>query len=50
MKIEINVLTDIREIQLGLFMVYGEDEYGTFHMTTIGFLLFSIDLFKYLNN
>jgi hypothetical protein len=48
MKVEIDVLTDLREIQFGLFMAYGEDEDGFFHMTTIGFFLFSINLFKYI--
>lgn len=50
MKVEFNALSDISEFSLGLFMAYGEDEFGEFHMTTIGLLLFEINLFKYKTN
>jgi len=49
MRLEVNVLVDISEFSIGLFMTHGEDDLGEFHMTTIGFLLFSIDIFKYKN-
>ena len=50
MRVEFNVLSDISEFSIGLFMAYGEDEFGEFHMTTIGLLLFEINLFKYKTN
>ena len=36
------------EISLGIFLAYGEDNKGQFHMTTLGFLIFEIDLIVYI--
>jgi len=47
MKIEGNLLQP-DEIEIGLFMAYGEDDKGTFHMVTIGFIIFSISFIRYL--
>jgi hypothetical protein len=47
MKIEGNFLQP-DEIEIGLFMAYGEDEIGQFHMVTIGFIIFSISFIKYI--
>ena len=32
---------------LGIQVCYGEDESGSFHMISIGFLFFSINLMRY---
>jgi hypothetical protein len=40
-------LCDIDELSLGIFMNYGEDEKGDFHMTTLGFLILEINIIKY---
>ena len=37
------------ELTLGIFMAYGESEKGRFHMTTIGLLIFEINLIAYIN-
>jgi len=47
MKIEGNFCA-IDELTLGLMMSYGEDENGEFHMTTIGLLIFEINIIKYI--
>ena len=47
MKIE-GSFCDIDELTFGMMMSYGEDEIGTFHMTTIGLLLFEINLIRYI--
>lgn len=47
MKIEGNFLNP-DEIEIGLFMAYGEDETGKYHMITIGFLIFSVSLIRYI--
>jgi len=47
MKIEAN-FCDVDELTLGLFMAYGEDEDGSFHMVTIGLLIFEINFIRYL--
>jgi hypothetical protein len=39
---------DFDEISLGLFLRYGNDEFGDFHMTTIGILFFEIVMYRYL--
>lgn len=46
MRIEFNYIT-FEYFAIGLFAAEGEDDYGQFKMLTIGFLLFSIDLFIY---
>ena len=46
MKIELQ-FCDLDEMSLGLTMNYGEDQYGEFHMTTFGFIIFEINLLKY---
>lgn len=46
MRIEFNLISN-NYLALGLFTAPGEDEYGEFQMLTVGFLLFSIDLFVY---
>ena len=38
---------NIDELTLGLFMGYGEDEDGSFHFTTIGFLIFEVSFYIY---
>ena len=47
MKIEGN-WCGIDELTLGLFMAYGNDEHGDFHMTTIGLLIFEIYFIRYM--
>ena len=47
MKVEGNFCR-LDELTLGLFMAYGEDENGKFHMTTIGFFIFEINLIWYI--
>lgn len=46
MRIEVSHIT-IENMSLGLFIAKGEDELGEFSMVTIGFFLFSIDVFIY---
>ena len=46
MKIEFNLIS-IDSFALGIFSAGGEDEDGEFKMLTLGFLLFSIDIFIY---
>jgi hypothetical protein len=48
MRVEFNVL-DIDELTLGIFMGYNNDDGGEFHITTIGLLLFEINLIFYIN-
>ncbi len=38
---------DIDELSIGLFMANGEDDMGSFHMTTIGFVLIEINFIYY---
>lgn len=47
MRFEFILLTYIDELCIGIFLANGEDDIGQFHMTIIGFLLFSINIFKY---
>ena len=49
MRVEGNYC-NIDELTLGLFMAYGKDEHGEFHMTTLGLLVFEINLIVYINN
>lgn len=37
------------ELSIGLFMSYGEDEVGSFHMTSLGLIIFEINLIKYID-
>jgi len=46
MRIEFNLIT-LESFSFGIFTARGEDEYGEFQMLTLGFLLFSIDVFLY---
>lgn len=46
MKIEGNWCA-IDELSLGVFMAYGNDEHGDFHMISIGFLIFEINILTY---
>lgn len=46
MRIDVNLL-DIDELFVGFFMNYGEDEHGNFHITSLGFLIFEINLIVY---
>lgn len=39
---------DVDEMALGLFLCYGNDELGDFHMTTLGILFFEIVMYRYL--
>ncbi len=45
-KIEFGVCS-LDELSLGFHLQYGEDEDGSFHMLTIGFLLFWITIQRY---
>ena len=47
-KIEIG-LCDLDEFSLGLFSGYGEDEYSYFKVFNIGFLIFEITIFTYID-
>jgi hypothetical protein len=47
MRVEFNVL-ELDELALGIFMGYGNDNFGDFHITTIGLLLFEINLVLYV--
>lgn len=47
MKIEGN-FCNFDELTFGVMMAYGADEYGEFHITTIGFLFFEFNFIKYL--
>jgi len=47
MKIEFS-FCDIDEISFGIFMAYGNDEIGDFHMITLGFIIFQIDFIRYI--
>lgn len=46
MKVEFS-FCDIDEISLGIFMMYGDDENGIFHLISLGFLFFVIDIYRY---
>ena len=46
MKIEVHGC-NYDEISFGIFMSYGEDENGQFHMVTLGFILFEIEFIRY---
>jgi len=46
MKIE-GTLSELDQFMLGIQMAYGEDERGSFHMIELGFLFFSITIYKY---
>ena len=48
MKIE-GYVNGLDELNLGFSMYYGEDEDGAFHCLQLGFLIFTICLYKYLN-
>ena len=41
-------LLDLDEIDFGLHMAYGEDENGSFHMITLGFIICSLNFIKYI--
>lgn len=40
---------DIDELSLGIFMAYGEDAIGQFHMLSVGLIIFQIDFIRYIN-
>jgi len=46
MKVEFSLIS-LESMSVGLFTAAGEDEHGEFRMLTLGFLLFSVDLFIY---
>ncbi len=41
------IFCDFDEFLLGISTAYGEDEFGQFHMISIGFLLFQINIISY---
>ncbi len=47
MRIEGNIC-GLDELSIGLFMAYGEDDFGRFHMTSFGFILFEINVIIYV--
>lgn len=48
-EFEFNLLAP-DEIELGIFMAYGEDPLGRkFHMVTFGFLFFDINIYRYFD-
>jgi hypothetical protein len=46
MKIEVSII-NLSSVSLGIFIAEGEDDIGEFSMLTLGFFLFSIDIFIY---
>lgn len=48
MKVEGN-FCGIDELSLGFHMSYGEDEIGSFHMVSIGLLIFEVSIIRYLS-
>jgi hypothetical protein len=46
MKVDITFFS-FRMFSLGIFTAEGEDELGQFNSLTLGFLLFSIDIYVY---
>lgn len=46
MKIE-SAFSELDQFMIGIQMAYGEDEEGSFHMLELGFLFFSITIYKY---
>jgi hypothetical protein len=46
MRIELNLIS-LNNFSFGIFTAEGEDDNGEFQMLTLGFLLFSIDIFVY---
>jgi hypothetical protein len=46
MRIEFSLIS-LDSFSLGIFTATGEDDNGEFKMLTLGFLLFSIDIFVY---
>lgn len=46
MRVEVSHIT-LESMSLGIFIAEGEDEHGHFRMLTLGFFLFSIDVFVY---
>jgi hypothetical protein len=46
MRIEFSLIS-LDNFSLGIFTAAGEDDNGEFKMLTLGFLLFSIDIFVY---
>jgi hypothetical protein len=46
MRIDFSLIS-IDSFALGIFTSEGEDDHGKFKMLTLGFLLFSIDIFVY---
>lgn len=48
MNVEITLFS-FSNFSLGIFSAEGEDEIGEFNNLTIGFLLFSIDIYLYRN-
>lgn len=49
MKIE-GSFCGIDELSLGFHLCYGEDEIGSFHMVSIGLLIFEISIIRYLKS
>jgi len=49
MLIETN-FCGIDEISFGIFMAYGDDDNGDFHITTLGFIFFEIVMINYINS
>lgn len=47
MKIE-GTFNQLDEIQLGIFLAYGNDDNGDFHLIEFGFLIFTISIYRYL--
>jgi hypothetical protein len=49
-EIEFNLLAP-DELELGIFMAYGENaESKQFHMVTLGFLIFSVNIIRYIKD
>jgi hypothetical protein len=46
MKVELSLFS-FKNFSLGIFTIEGEDEYGQFNSLTLGFLLFSIEIYVY---
>lgn len=48
LKIEGHIC-NIDELSLGIFMAYGEDEFGVFHSIHLGLLLIEISFYLYFS-
>lgn len=47
MKVEVYMCA-LDELNLGFNMNYGEDENGLFHMLSLGFLIFEVNIMRYI--